>query len=81
VRWGHVVARAMRLEDKWLDPALALIFLLAVEVELLTVSYRKGSFVLNVRPGVCWIPIFAETERGKGAAGIGGVRGRAIKAR
>jgi signal transduction histidine kinase len=41
------VARLPRLETRWLDPALAMIFFAAVEIELLTASYRHGPAVLN----------------------------------
>jgi signal transduction histidine kinase len=39
--------RVMGLEARWLDPALAAIFLVALEIELLTAPYRRGPLVLN----------------------------------
>ncbi len=34
--------------DRWFDPALAVVFLIAFEVEVLTSSHRRGALVLNV---------------------------------
>jgi signal transduction histidine kinase len=42
-----LAARLPGLETRWLDPALAVIFLVAVELELLTAPYRHGPALLN----------------------------------
>ena len=39
--------RTRGLEAKWLDPALAVVALVAVEIELLSANYRRGPIVLN----------------------------------
>jgi signal transduction histidine kinase len=39
--------RLMRFEARWLDPALALVFFITLEIEILTAPYRDGPVILN----------------------------------
>src|SRR5262245_48262964 len=42
------MAQAAQVRDRWLDPALAAVALVALEIEILTSEHRSGPLVLNV---------------------------------
>jgi signal transduction histidine kinase len=42
------ISQAAQVRDRWVDPALAAVALLAVEIEILTSKHRSGPLVLNV---------------------------------
>ena len=42
------IRHAARVRDRWLDPALAAVALVALEIEILTSKHRSGPLVLNV---------------------------------
>ena len=42
------IRRAARVRDRWLDPALAVVALVALEIEVLTSTHHSGPLVLNV---------------------------------
>jgi signal transduction histidine kinase len=42
------ISQAEQVRDRWLDPALATVALLAFEIEILTSKHRSGPVVLNV---------------------------------
>ncbi len=41
-------SQAAQVRDRWLDPALAAVALVAVEIEIVTSTHRSGPLVLNV---------------------------------
>jgi signal transduction histidine kinase len=43
-----MISQAAQVRDRWLDPALAAVALVALEIEILTSKHRSGSLVLNV---------------------------------
>jgi hypothetical protein len=42
------ISQAVRVRDRWLDPALAAVALVAFELEILTSKHRSGPLVLDV---------------------------------
>jgi signal transduction histidine kinase len=42
------ISQAAQIRDRWLDPALAAVALVALEIEILTSKHRSGPVVLNV---------------------------------
>jgi signal transduction histidine kinase len=42
------ISQAARVRDRWLDPALAAVVLVAFEIEIVTVRHHSGPLVLNV---------------------------------
>jgi signal transduction histidine kinase len=42
------ISQAAQVRDRWLDPALAAVAVVALEIEILTSKHRSGSLVLNV---------------------------------
>jgi signal transduction histidine kinase len=42
------ISQAARVRDRWRDPALAAVALVALEIEILTSKHRSGPIVLNV---------------------------------
>lgn len=42
------LSQAAQVRDRWLDPALAAVALVALEIEILTSKHRSGPLVLNV---------------------------------
>ena len=42
------ISQAAHVRDQWLDPALATVALVALEIEILTSKHRSGPIVLNV---------------------------------
>jgi signal transduction histidine kinase len=42
------ISQATRVRDRWLDPALAAVALVALEIEIVTVRHQTGPLVLNV---------------------------------
>jgi signal transduction histidine kinase len=42
------ISQAAQARDRWLDPALAAVALVALEIEILTSKHRSGPLVLNV---------------------------------
>jgi signal transduction histidine kinase len=42
------ISQAAQVRDRWLDPALAAVILVALEIEILTSNHRSGPLVLNL---------------------------------
>src|SRR6516165_333691 len=42
------ISRAAEVRDRWLDPALAAVALVALEIEIVAVRHQTGPLVLNV---------------------------------
>jgi signal transduction histidine kinase len=42
------ISQAAQIRDRWLDPALATVALVAFEIEIVTTKHRSGPLVLNV---------------------------------
>lgn len=42
------ISQAAQVRDRWLDPALATVALLALEIEILTSKHRSGPIALNI---------------------------------